>query len=241
MTRRILGTLIVLVILTAGFGAPGNSAAAVIPITAGDDGGGQAVQTAAGPSTFTALSDFAGMLPQGDSDIPVGVYVPGILAYEIHTQPALDPGYVTSSEGAVSLFRQAQQHGTTGLIAHNYLAGELFFNLGVGQEVVILKADGARQRYRIESIRRLQALSPWSPNSNFVDLDREGHVMTALELFNQIYHGSDRVIFQTCIEYEGNPVWGRLFVTATPIETSPGIDWAVKLPAVLFGGSYPNA
>lgn len=242
MPRRILGTLLLfIIILTTGPASASGSAEGVIPISAGDDGGGQSAQAAAGPSTLTPLTDFARKLPHGDSSTPVGVYVPGVLAYEIHAQPASNPGYVTSVDDAVSLFRLAQQHGTTGLIAHNYLAGELFFDLEVGQEVVILKANGSRQRYRIESIRRLQALSPWSPNSNFVDLDRDGQVLTALELFNQIYHGSDRLIFQTCIEYEGNPVWGRIFVTATPIEISPGIDWAVKLPGFLFGGANTSA
>ena len=210
--------------------APFSMASGSIPVTAGGDEG---ALVAGSVDNSLSLTSFSRTLPQRGSAAPVGVYVDGVLALQIKPQPAGNPGFVTSQAQAVSLFGLAKQYGTTGLIAHNYLAGETFFNLKPGQEVVVIKANGSRARYLIESVRRVQALSPWSPHSNFVDLDQEGPVLTASQLFHQVYAGSDQVVFQTCIEAEGSPVWGRLFVTAKRIDVGPATNWAVKMPVLL--------
>lgn len=211
--------------------APIEPALANIPVTAG--GAGDFL--AAGPAGLpTSLTEFSQELPRGKAASPVGVYVQDVLALRVLAQPVSNPGYVTAQPEAVSLFRLAQQYGTVGLIAHNYLAGQSFFDLSAGQQVVLIMADGTRQRYKIESIRQLQALSPWSPTSDFLPVGGEGPVVSATQLFHQIYSGTNRVVFQTCIELDGNPVWGRLFVTAERIDPQPAIDWAVKLPRLLL-------
>lgn len=76
-----------------------------------------------------------------------GVYVPEVLALLVQQQPAGDPGFVSSMEGIVTQFEYAAQSGVTGLIAHNYLSGELFFNLEIGQEVFIVYGDGSVLQY----------------------------------------------------------------------------------------------
>jgi hypothetical protein len=40
--------------------------------------------------------------------------------------------------------------------------------------------------------------------------------LTTEQMFNKAYRGDRHVTFQTCIEANGEPSWGRLFVIATP-------------------------
>lgn len=226
-----LNISIILLLIVALMSPTLTATPAMIPVTPSGDG---EPLTSGLPGDTPSLTAFASVLPHGPANSPVGVYVKDVLALQIFVQPTANPGYVTSSPEAVSLFGLATQHGITGLLAHNYLAGQRFFELGTGQQVVVVMADGSRQHYRVSSVRRLQALSPWSSLSNFVDVDGDGEVLSASQLFHQVYHGSNRVVFQTCIELDGNPVWGRLFVTAEPMRTYPFPDWAVKLPALLL-------
>lgn len=164
------------------------------------------------------LGDFVATLRNGRAEELVGVYVPQILALNVARQPTNDPVYVNQSAGYVTQFRLASQFGTTGLLAHNYLSGALFFNLSAGQEVDVIYGDGMIRRYSIAMLRHFQALTPTDPDSHFVDLDNNGIApLSNTDLFYQIYARGDRVVFQTCINANGNSSWGRLFVIATPI------------------------
>lgn len=164
------------------------------------------------------LEEFAATVENGQAGQVVGVYVPDVLALPVVQQPADSPAYVTGNNGYITQFGLAAQYGTTGLLAHNYLSGALFFNLSAGQEVDVIYGDGFIRRYVISTTRHFQALNPSDPTSDFVDLDDDGgaHVSSA-GLFDQIYAKGDQVVFQTCIDANGNPSWGRLFVIATPV------------------------
>jgi hypothetical protein len=168
-------------------------------------------------STLPTLADFIASVADGQAGVARGVYVGGTLALTIEQQPSGDAAYITSSPDAVSQFQSAAYFGVTGLLAHNSLAGAQFFELGLGQEVQIVYGDGSIRAYRITAQHRFQALDPYNPNSNFVDLDT-GATLSALEVFNQVYTGGDQVTFQTCIAQNGLSTWGRLFVIATPVE-----------------------
>jgi hypothetical protein len=65
-------------------------------------------------------------------------------------------------------------------------------------------------------VYRYQAISPSSPTSDFQNLD-ENEYLTTSQLFMQMYGGSHHLTFQTCIEMNGNPSWGRMFVVAEPL------------------------
>jgi hypothetical protein len=69
----------------------------------------------------------------------------------------------------------------------------------------------------IAEILHFQALQPESVTSSFRNLDRD-EVLTAGAMFNRAYAGKRHLVFQTCIEANGNGSWGRLFVIATPKE-----------------------
>ena len=103
-----------------------------------------------------------------------------------------------------------------GLLAHNYLAGDYFFDIQKGAKVSIVYGDGSISEFIVTDIQEYQALQPNSPRTDFRDLETD-KVISATELFKRVYMEPNRVTFQTCI-WEGNEdSWGRLFVIAETI------------------------
>lgn len=173
-----------------------------------------------------ALTKFVGQVRNGRSDVVTGVYAPTAgFAYPVIQQPVDQPVFVSREPNTLTQFRTPLRYGVTGFLAHNYLAGAKFYSLDVGDEIGVVHGDGRVSRYRVEVIRRFQALSPHDPKGDLVDLDaqaaRPGETpapQSVADVFYQVYSGGDRVVFQTCIQANGNPSWGRLFVIAVPIE-----------------------
>lgn len=181
------------------------------------------------------LQNFIRVVQNDVPDELTGVYVPGLLALRIIQQPAGNYGYVSPEQGAVTLFGLAENHGAIGLLAHNYLAGSDFNKLLPNMHVTLIHGNGAVDHFLITDIKYYRALEPNSPYSNFEDLENIGELITAEELFNQMYKSSDRVVFQTCVSANGEPSWGRLFVTAEHVRmesTSPSHGkWATDIRA----------
>lgn len=200
------------VVLLAGFLLGANFVPAGLPATGGLAAG------KASTSAIPTLEDFANSLKNGQAGQVVGLYVPQVLALQVVQQPAADPSYVSQEANVVTQFGLAAQYGTTGLLAHNYLSGALFFNLSSGEEVDIVYGDGAVRGYSILAIGRFQALNPSDPASSFIDLD-DASQLSSTDLFYRMYGREDRVVLQTCIEANGDPSWGRLFVIAIPLSS----------------------
>jgi hypothetical protein len=163
-----------------------------------------------------ALADFVASLQAGSADTVRGVYVWATLALPVVQQPGDDAGYVSEQPGVATQFGLAALYGVTGLLAHNNLAGQKFFDLGVGEEVLVVHGNGHAKAYRVTAIWRYQALQPDSPTSDFVDL-ASGQTLSAKDVFLRAYTGADQVTLQTCIAANGLSTWGRLFVIATPL------------------------
>jgi len=163
------------------------------------------------------LDSFVNSVSNGNSNQITGIYVDGVLANKVTRQPEGNAGYVTTNESEVSQFRMAAQYGSNAFLAHNDLAGAVFFELSEGQVITVVYGDGITSEFQIQSIRHFQALSPNSPQSNFVDLDGSGETLTAADLFYQMYNSDNPVVLQTCIANEGISTWGRLFVIAVPL------------------------
>ena len=178
------------------------------------NGAGEATTPSAAP--MPSSDAFITSVADGQAGVVRGVYVPGVLALPVRQQPADNPTYVSPENGVATQFAAAASLGVTGLLAHNYLAGAKFFKLAEVQDVLIVYGDGAVKRYRVTAIYRYQALDPYSPYSDFVDLST-GETKSLGEVFNLVYGGGDHVTFQTCIENNGVSSWGRLFVVATPV------------------------
>ena len=150
-------------------------------------------------------------------DVPAGVHVSGVLALPILQQPKGDNAFVSTELGKATLFQSAAQNGVTGLLAHNYLSGQLFYRLTLGETVHLVYRDGAVKNYTVSEISRFQKLDPASLRSEMIELSTGRH-MTTTQVFKRYYDGSDHITFQTCLENQGIPNWGLLFVVAVPTQ-----------------------
>ena len=169
-----------------------------------------------------ALERFVSSVINGDAERIVGVYVANTMALPIIQQPDNNPNFVSTKPETITQFDAASRFQTIGLLAHNYLAGTHFSDLQPQQLVTVVFGDGRLSYYQVEEVQRYQALSPNSPQSDFVDLNNDGNEqITAADVFQRVYTLGDRVVFQTCIFNDGDPSWGRLFIIATPLETAP--------------------
>lgn len=132
-------------------------------------------------------------------------------------QPGGSIGYVSNMPGVVTSVQQAEKLGSTGLIAHNYLSGEEFFGLEIGDRILISdeRTDEVIE-YQVIDVEQYQALQPTSIHSKFKNLEND-ETISAHQLSQAIYGQAGHLILQTCIENEGDQEWGRLFVIAEPV------------------------
>jgi hypothetical protein len=152
-----------------------------------------------------------------DADQIVGVYAPGVFSLSVIQQPQDKPWFVSSAPNLITQFMLAGEYGSLGFLAHNTLAGSAFFDLELGQEIIIIYGDGELARFRIGEVYNYQALDPDNPYSVFRELDGSNKVLSSTELFHEIYAKPHRAVFQTCLEGEGDPNWGRHFLIAYPV------------------------
>lgn len=174
-----------------------------------------AVEAKAPAAPSLNVNNFAASVANGKANQVTGLYVQDLLAYPVGGQGG-NAAFVTSTPNEVTMFEMAASYGSQAFLAHNYLAGGAFFQLKEGQTVTLVHGDGSTHEYRIETIRRFQALSPNSTQSRFVDLDNNQE-MSASGLFAQIYNQNNPVVLQTCIEKDGISTWGRMFIIAVPV------------------------
>jgi hypothetical protein len=149
--------------------------------------------------------------------LPSSVFVQNALALRIIQQPEGNPGYIDFAIDTVTQFQTAALYDTIGLLAHNHLAGGLFFDLELGQEVKIIYGNGEIVRYELDKIKQYQVIHPFDPFSDMIDLDT-GELMSSYEVFREVYQGDEHVTFQTCIVNEGISTWGRIYIMGTLIE-----------------------
>ncbi len=171
----------------------------------------------AGSSAIPDLTTFISSVTDGNRKVLRGVYAPGVFALPVVQQQYA--AEVSKADGTATQFGMAQSYGVVGLLAHNYLSGQKFFELSVGQPISLVYGDGRIEAFRVTRILRFQATIPESANSGFIDLE-SGKGTDAEGLFRRVYMGSRHVTFQTCIEQAGSSSWGRLFVIAEPTATA---------------------
>lgn len=175
-------------------------------------------QAYAKDNALPSLSEFIETVKDGNANTLRGVYVANVMAYPIVQQPYGNPGFVSTIDSVVTQFSMANEVGNLGLLAHNHLAGISFANIKQNDQIVLVYGDGSLESFLVESILQYQALSPLSPYSQFKDLENES-ILTAEDLFREVYRGEYHLTLQTCINNEGNASWGRLFIIAKPIAT----------------------
>jgi len=150
--------------------------------------------------------------------------IENLISLQIVQQPIGNGNYVTSLPDTLTEYQIASDYGTIGLLAHNYLAGQYFFQILPGQEIELVHRDYRTERFVVTHIQQYQALVPNSPSSDFTDL-ATGEYLTALQLFGKIYRNkTGTLILQTCIYADQNPTWGRLFIVAEPVTQTTIVD-----------------
>ena len=164
-----------------------------------------------------SFDEFRLSIQNGDANALRGVYVPDVLALPVVQQPSEHPYYVSNHEGEITQFALASQYGNIGLLAHNNLSGRVFSQISHGQHVMLVYGDGRVESFVISHTLRFQAADPKSVSSSFRNLD-QNEILSSGELFSRAYAGERHLVFQTCIEANGNASWGRLFIVALPLE-----------------------
>lgn len=170
-------------------------------------------------NTLPDIQEFIASVTNSQSEVPAGVYVPGVLALKIVQQPKDDPSFVSTSPDLLTQFRMASGYLTVGLLAHNFLAGSQFFKLQMDQDIILVFGDGSLKNYKVSAIQSYQALSPNNPYSSFIRPESD-KTLTSEEVFNQIYARGNQLVFQTCIQKDSEDSWGRLFVIADETASS---------------------
>ncbi len=199
ITARRLIVGLVLVLLVAAASLPYSVSAAPLDVA----------------PALPRLPDFAASVVNGEASVLRGAYAAGLFALPVVQQPGSSAGFVSEADNSLTQFNWAAQFGIVGLLAHNYLSGQDFFQLWPGQRIQLIYGDGRITFYTVTHVYRYQATSPASVYSDFVDLDT-GAVLSAEGMFRKVYTGPKHVTFQTCITQDGNSSWGRLFVIAEP-------------------------
>ncbi len=201
-------TSLLCLLLTSGFSS-------FIPETAGET---ELNQETIVNSSLPTISHFVQSLQLSSSEKVTGVYIPNTFAFNVVQQPAGNPAYVSSAEDVITQFSMASNYGSIGLMAHNNLAGATFEKVIPGQTIVVIYGDGTLDYYHITAIEKYQALNPTSPYSQFVNLDTNGAVMSAEDLFMHVYANAGTLVLQTCIANGNQASWGRMFILAEPIQ-----------------------
>ena len=174
------------------------------------------------PSPLQSLETFAHSLANGRSQQLVGVSSPNVMSFPVVQQPSGNAAFVSTKANVLTQFGAASQYGSTGLLAHNTLAGANFYNFKLGDVISVVYGDGTINLYKVSQIQMYQALDPYSPYSNFVDLANPGVTLSSTDLFYRTYGlGSHVLVLQTCLSRNGNDSWGRTFIIASPLQGNP--------------------
>jgi len=163
-----------------------------------------------------AHQNFLEQVVDGAAGVIRGVYVEEKFALPVVQQPAGQAGFVSTTDGVATQFGMPSSYGVTGLLAHNFLSGQYFFSLNIGDEIEIVYGNGEVQRYQVADIQKYQALQPNSATSQFRDLFTDS-MLSSSQLFKKVYMGSHHLTLQTCIQEGSVDSWGRMFIIAYPI------------------------
>lgn len=213
--KRIYTLLII--ILLATFFVP--SSPLIIPVSADANLSYDSIDVNFQKISYQSFSNFIKTITsQSFNNQFVGLISPKLFTLPIIQQPAGQAGFVSNEAEKITEFSMARQFGTTGLLAHNHLAGAYFSSLNENDLLVMVTAEKEYKFFRIEKIRSYQALSPNSPYSDFVDLSNPSRVLNATELFYEVYTTEGSLVLQTCIAQGSELSWGRLFIQAIPVD-----------------------
>lgn len=216
MRNKLFSILILIIFVITSIISP--VADKMIPITAEVDASRELINLNFHTINFTKFNQFIKSITSQDKGNQlVGLIAPDHFNLAIIQQPTGRPDFVSNEPEVVTEFSLTKQYGSIGLLAHNHLAGAYFSSLKENDLIVLVSDNKKFSYYKIEKILSYQALSPNSPHSNFVNLNDSSRILSALDLFMEIYTQEGSLVIQTCIAQGDEPSWGRLFIRAIPI------------------------
>lgn len=165
------------------------------------------------------LNKFIETVTNGEADTLRGIYVPKVMALSIVQQPEGNSKFISEKRSTATQFSMAARAGNVGLLAHNRLAGKLFFKIQPGDQIILVYGDGHTELFVVENILKYQSLV----RGEYKDMETQ-NVLDAGELFNEAYSGEHHVTLQTCIENNDNLEWGRLFIIAQPVNHKKAVE-----------------
>lgn len=163
---------------------------------------------------------------------PVRIISPGNFNFRVALQPYNEPLNVSTKAETVTLFGAPLQNDVTAFLAHNYLAGEEFYELPIGGRIFVEYDDGTFQEYKIEEIRKFQDLGRLMNLRDVVT----GVDYSDFEIYEMFYNGlPGSLVLQTCLEENRDSTWGLTFWIAYPVGHSMPMraDFKVYAPALL--------
>lgn|GEM_PF-854828 len=178
-----------------------------------------ATQISTPQPSLPSLQSFIVRVINGQADALVGIYVKDIMALRVVQQPNSDPAYIDLDEGTATQFSTASSFGATGLLAHNFLSGRYFFDLTLGDDLVLVYGNGQTSHYTVSEIGDYQRLSPADLRSDFLDL-ATNQQKSVDDVFTHYYQQEQVLTLQTCIAQDGNSDWGVRFILARPYPLS---------------------
>jgi hypothetical protein len=162
------------------------------------------------------LEIFVKAVTTGEAGRVTGLFAPGLGQYYVIQQAPGKDTRVSPVDGVLTQYRRPSAGGVIGLLAHNYAAGVRFTQFEAGDRLYLVYGDGAVHTYRLTGFLRYQAVNRNDAGSNLIDL-ADGRVQSADAVYRRIYTGAPHLVLQTCLTYEGDLKWGRLFIMAEKI------------------------
>ncbi len=162
--------------------------------------------------SFPSLTQFADTIKNGGNQI-AGLYVEKLLAKPVIQQPQGNYEYISNDPNVITQFMLTTPE-VFGLLAHNHLAGKLFFEISKGSGVFLIDGNGKTMKYQVVEVNSYQAIKV-DGGLRYQDLTT-GEEIDTVQLFAKFYMGEAHLTLQTCISRDGDPAWGRLFIYAVP-------------------------
>jgi hypothetical protein len=172
-------------------------------------------ETPARPNPLPNLATFIEQVRNGAGDQVTGIYIPHILSNPVVQQPGGQPAFVSPEMDQITQFGLASSYNSLGFLAHNDKAGSKFTQINAGNLIAVIYGDGHYLLYQVTQILQFQALQPFSPYSEFLDLSNNQQ-LNVQAMFDLTYGVNGRLVMQTCIASQGIDSWGRLFIIASP-------------------------
>ena len=145
------------------------------------------------------------------------IIFPDLPPIKIVPQPNGKYSWVSNDSNSFTEFSVPKKlYDTQYFLAHNTKAGSHLNEIKIGDVIKFRESNaglGEHTERKVKEIRKFKALQPTNLKTPLVDLST-GKQYSVEDITKEMWTNNKQVVFQTCIEKEGDINWGRLFVIA---------------------------